>query len=132
MTPLDRPLLLRTGGRFTLLGPVGLPTLLLETTGAKTGQPRISPLLYARDGDRLIVVGSNFGQAHHPAWSGNLIKTPAATVIMAGQRIPVHAELLAGAEADAAYDKMIALAAYAAYRGRTDREIRVFALTRAP
>lgn len=132
MTPLDRRLLLRTDGRFTLLGPVGLPTVLLETIGAKSGQPRVSPLLYARDDERLIIAGSNFGQAHHPAWSGNLLKTPAATVIMAGQRIPVRAKLLSGAEADAAYDKMITLGSiYATYRGRTDREIRVFALTRS-
>src|SRR3712207_2304310 len=67
-TPLDRRLLLRSRGRFTVLGPIGAPTLLLTTTGAKSGRPRTSPLLYWRDGGCLHVVGSNFGQAHHPAW----------------------------------------------------------------
>lgn len=131
MTPLDRKLLLRTDGRFTMLGPIGAPTILLETTGAKSGLPRVSPLLYARDGDRLIVVGSNFGQEKHPAWTGNLIKSPDAVVIMAGQRIPVRAELLHGRAAEEAYRLMSELAdVYTVYRGRTDREIRVFALTR--
>jgi deazaflavin-dependent oxidoreductase (nitroreductase family) len=132
-TPLDRRLLLRTDGRFTLLGPVGAPTVLLETTGAKTGLPRVTPLIYVRDGDRLIVVGSNFGQAHHPAWSGNLIKCPDAVVIMGGRRIPVRAELLTGRQAEDGYRLMSELAdTYTVYRGRTDRQIRVFALTRRP
>ena len=130
-TPLDRRLLLRTHGRFTVLGPVGAPTMLLETTGARTGQPRVTPLIYVRDGDRLIVVGSNFGQATHPAWSGNLIKNPDAVVIMGGQRIPVRAELLDGRAAEDGYRQLSELAeAYAVYRSRTDRRIRVFALTR--
>jgi deazaflavin-dependent oxidoreductase (nitroreductase family) len=129
MTPLDRAVLTRSNGRFTVLGPIGAPTLLLVTTGAKSGQERTSPLLYGRDGDQLIVVGSNWGQPHHPAWTGNLIKQPEAEVIMGGRRIAVHARLLAGDEAEAAYRKMIAVnSVYAAYRGRTDRAIRVFTL----
>lgn len=133
VTPLDRRLLLRTSGRFTLLGPVGAPTVLLETTGAKSGLPRITPLIYVRDGDRLVVVGSNFGQAKHPAWSGNLLKNPDAVVIMGGQRIPVRAELLSGQAAEDGYHLLSELAeAYTVYRGRTDRQIRVFALTRKP
>lgn len=131
MTPIDRKVLLRTGGRFTMLGPIGAPTVLLETTGAKSGLPRVSPLLFARDADRLIVVGSNFGQQKHPAWTGNLLKSPDAVVILAGQRIPVHAELLHGQAAEDAYRLMSELAdVYAVYRTRTDRQIRVFALTR--
>lgn len=132
MTPLDRRLLLRTGGRYTALGPIGAPTVLLETTGAKTGQARVSPLLYARDGERLIVVGTNFGQAAHPAWTANLIKQPDAVLIMGGRRIPVRAELLDGDEAERAYGLMRELAdVYSVYRTRTDRQIRVFALHRA-
>ena len=127
--PLDRKVLIRSNGRRTLLGPIGAPMLLLETTGRKSGQPRLSPLLFARDGDGVIVVGSNFGQAHHPAWTGNLLAAPPATVIVAGERIPVTAVLLHGVEAEAAYRKMVDLTTvYAAYRNRTDREIRVFRL----
>lgn len=135
LMPLDRKVMLRTEVRRTLLGPIGAPTLLLETTGRKSGLARLSPLLFARDGEQgvgssVIVVGSNFGQQHHPAWTGNLIATPAATLIVGGERVPVEAELLTGDEAEAAYQKMVAVAkVYTTYRGRTDREIRVFRLT---
>jgi deazaflavin-dependent oxidoreductase (nitroreductase family) len=128
--PLDRRVLIRSNGRRTVLGPIGAPALLLETVGRKSGQPRVSPLLFARDGATVIVVGSNFGQAHHPAWTGNLLAEPRAVVVAGGQRIPVTATHLEGEEAEAAYQKMVAVAStYAAYRGRTDRQIRVFRLT---
>lgn len=130
LMPLDRRLLLRTHGRRTVLGPLGAPILLLETTGRRSGRPRLSPLLFARDGDGVIVVGSNFGQAHHPAWTGNLLADPRAVVVVGGQRIPVTATLVDGGDAEAAYRKMIDVTAvYASYRGRTDRDIRVFRLT---
>ena len=130
LMPLDRRLLLRTNGRRTVLGPLGAPILLLETTGRNSGQPRLSPLLFARDDRGVVVVGSNFGQAHHPAWTGNLLAEPNAVVVVGGQRIPVTATLLDGDDAAAAYQKMVAITpVYSAYRGRTDRQIRVFRLT---
>jgi deazaflavin-dependent oxidoreductase (nitroreductase family) len=130
LTPLDRAVLLRSKGRRTVLGPIGAPTLLLTTTGRKSGLPRTTPLLYARDADALVVVGSNFGQQHHPAWTGNLIAHPEATVLMGGQEVPVRAELLSGDAAAAGYAAMVAVAAtYTEYRNRTDRDIRVFRLT---
>jgi deazaflavin-dependent oxidoreductase (nitroreductase family) len=130
LMPLDRKVLVRSNGRRTVLGPIGAPTLLLETTGRKTGQPRVSPLLFARDGGSVIVVGSNFGQQHHPAWTGNLIADPHAVVIAGGRRIPVTATLLGAADAEAAYQKMVEITSvYASYKGRTDRTIRVFRLT---
>jgi deazaflavin-dependent oxidoreductase (nitroreductase family) len=130
LMPLDRRILLRTKGRRTVLGPLGAPMLLLETTGRKSGEPRISPLLFVGEGDSAIVVGSNFGQEHHPAWTGNLLAEPRATIITAGRTIPVTAHLLEGEEAEAAYQRMIEVtAAYAAYRRRTDRTMRVFRLT---
>ncbi len=133
LMPLDRKLLLRTRGRRTLLGPIGAPTLVLETIGRKSGQPRLSPLLFARDvGDSVIVVGSNFGQQHHPAWTGNLLAHPQAQVVAGGIEVPVVAELLTGAEADAGWQKMVDVTpVYASYKTRTEREIRVFRLTPA-
>lgn len=129
-TPLDRKVLIRSRGRFTVLGPIGAPLLLLTTTGKKSGLPRTTPLLYARDGESLVVAGSNFGQAHHPAWTGNLMQAPRATVTLAGKDIPVHTEHLSGQEAERAYQLMVDLTrTYDAYRSRTDREIRVFRLT---
>lgn len=132
LTPLDRRILTRTRGKYTVLGPIGAPTLLLTTTGAKSGQPRTSPLLYCRDGDRLLVIGSNFGQAHHPAWTANLRAHPDAVVTIGGVDVPVVAQQLAGDERQRAIDGFIAMTGvYAAYLKRTDRDIRVFALERA-
>ena len=130
LMPLDRRILLRTRGRRTLLGPIGAPTLLLETTGRKSGLPRLSPLLFARDGDAVIVVGSNFGQQHHPAWTANLLAEPRARVITGGVEVPVVAELLTGAEAESGWQKMVDVTSvYSEYKNRTDRHIRVFRLT---
>lgn len=130
LMPLDRKVMLRTNGRRSILGPVGVQSLLLETIGRKSGQTRISPLLFARDGESVIVVGSNFGQEHHPAWTSNLIAQPDVRVISGGVEVPVRAELLTGDEAEAGWQAMVASASvYAVYKTRTAREIRVFRLT---
>ncbi len=131
LMPWDRKLLMRTRGRRTLLGPMGAQMLVLETIGRKSGQPRLSPLVFSRDaGDAVIVVGSNFGQEHHPAWTGNLIAHPRARVVAGGVEVPVVAELLSGAEAEAGWQKMVAATSvYAVYKTRTERDIRVFRLT---
>ena len=132
LMPLDRRVLVRSQGRRTVLGPIGAPVMLLQTVGRRSGSLRVSPLLFARDGDSLIVVGSNFGQEHHPAWTGNLLAHPDAVVTIRGTAIPVRARLLEGDEAEEAYQRMIAVTTvYATYRGRTDRPIRVFRLTPA-
>jgi len=94
LTPLDHKLLSRSNGRFTIFGPLRVPLLLLTTTGRKTGQRRQTPLTYMREGDRLFLVGSNFGQARHPAWSSNLLADPNAWVTMGGREIPVVATQL--------------------------------------
>jgi deazaflavin-dependent oxidoreductase (nitroreductase family) len=133
LTPLDRRILLRSRGRFTVLGPTGAPVLLLTTTGATSGLLRTTPLVFGRDGESVLVVGSNFGQEAHPAWTGNLLAEPRAVVTIGGEGIPVTAELLEGEEAEAAYRTMIELArTYRAYQSRTDRPIRVFRLTAVP
>lgn len=131
LVPLDRRVLSKTKGRYTVLGPLGLQVLMLTTIGRKSGQRRQSPLIYTRDGNRLYLFGSNFGQTSHPAWTSNLLANPDAWVTMAGQEIPVRATLLTGEEYDHAYELfMNYLKAYPAYRSRTNREIRVFALDR--
>jgi deazaflavin-dependent oxidoreductase (nitroreductase family) len=133
LTPLDRRLLQRTAGRYTALGPIGAPVILLTTTGRMSGQPRTTPLLYVYGGEVLYVIGSNFGQSHHPAWTANLLADPHAVVTIAGERIPVRAELLAdpGRKAEI-FGRFVETAeAYAAYRNRTTRDLRLFALTRA-
>jgi deazaflavin-dependent oxidoreductase (nitroreductase family) len=133
LTPFDRYVIKRSHGHYTALGPLGAPTMLLTTTGALSGERRTTPLLFARDGDDILVAGSNFGQAHHPAWSKNLIVHPVAIATVGGRAVPVTAELLRGDEALAGFEKMIEVVpVYAEYRNRTDRAIRVFRLRAQP
>lgn len=132
MVPLDRWVLTTTRGRFTALGPFGSPLLLLTVRGAKSGLPRTTPLVYLLDGTSLIVVGSNFGQGHHPAWSANLLVHPACVVTIAGRAYPAEASLLTGEERLRCWQMFEdAARTYRAYGARTDREIRVFSLSRS-
>lgn len=73
LTPLDHKLLSRSNGRLTIFGPLGVPLLLLTTTGRKTGQRRQIPLTYMREGDRLFLVGATLGRrtiphGHRTCW----------------------------------------------------------------
>ena len=90
-----------SGGRIG--GRLGhLPILLLTTTGAKTGQERVAPVVYTRDGDRYVIVASMGGAPEHPSWYANLVANPIvkvelgtdtfqarATVADRAQRIPI-------------------------------------------
>ena len=70
----------------------GGPVLLLTATGRKSDRERTVPLLYIRDGERFVVVGSNGGTATHPAWWLNLKANPGATVEVGGRSLRVRAE----------------------------------------
>ena len=63
---IDRRLIPLTGGRLAVA--VGQPMLLLHTRGARSGQPRSTPLLYTRHGRGYVIVASKAGAEHHPAW----------------------------------------------------------------
>ena len=106
------------------------PMLLLNTTGAKSGEPRTSPLIYLADGDDFIVVASNAGQDHTPGWYYNLRAQPDASVELGGRVIPVRAEEVTNA--DELWPRLDALfAGYAKYRSRTTREIPLLRLRQA-
>ena len=130
MVPLDRLLSRATRGQVVALHIDGLPSLLITTTGRRSGEPRSNPLLYAPDGDGYVVIGSNWGQQHHPAWSGNLLADPTATVTLAGKEIPVRATLATGAERERLFALLLAVwPAYQTYTDRaSERSIRVFRL----
>jgi len=72
--PIDRRLLRWTRGRVGLF--VGQPVGLLETVGARSGQPRTTPLLYAEQERRIVLIASKAGAERHPAWYHNLIAHP--------------------------------------------------------
>src|SRR5262245_9755160 len=128
--PVDRLLGRATRGRFVAFGLRELPSLLLTTTGRKTGQPRDTPLLYVPDGDEYVVIGSNWGQQKQPAWSGNLLAHPDAVVTVGGKRIHVRARLVTGDERDRDMATLLSMwPAYATYEARAGgRELRVFRL----
>jgi deazaflavin-dependent oxidoreductase (nitroreductase family) len=71
----------------------GFRALTLHTVGNKSGQPRVSPLLYIRDGDDVVLIGTNFGQPKHPGWTANLLAQPEAEVGIGPERLKVTAEL---------------------------------------
>lgn len=88
----------RTGGR---IGHriLGVPCLLLHTTGARTGQPRASALAYAREGDDYLVAASMGGSPRAPGWYHNLLAQPKVEIQVGTRRIPVTARAVpAGAE----------------------------------
>jgi len=105
---------------------------VLTTTGRKSGQPRKTPLATLPVDGGFLVVGSNFGKEHHPAWTGNLLATPAATVSFKGDAIPVEARLLDADEKKEVWPQLLRIwPTYDRYVERSGRDIRVFKLERA-
>jgi deazaflavin-dependent oxidoreductase (nitroreductase family) len=85
LSGLDRRLYRLSRGRVAITGPPLFSWLLLTTTGRRSGQPRTTPLIYVRDGDRLVVTSENFGMAKRPAgWRLNLLAHPDVTVEIQG------------------------------------------------
>lgn len=126
---LDRIAARLTGGRRTVTEWV-VPTLLLTTTGRRSGQLRSTPLAFVRHGDALAVAASNWGQPHHPGWSENLLADPHATVVVDGRQVDVVARLAAPDERTVLWPRFDTMyAGFAAYRQRADRRaIRIFVL----
>jgi deazaflavin-dependent oxidoreductase (nitroreductase family) len=127
---VDRRLQKQTHGRWSVLGRPALPQLILTTTGRRSGEARDAVLLFARDGERWIVLGSNWGQEHHPAWSLNLIAEPQATVTVGGHSTTVVAHLARDDERATLMPALLAVwPGYDDYAARSGRELRVFVLT---
>lgn len=107
----------------------GFPALILVSTGAKSGKPRTSPLVYVRDGDDFVVVGTNFGTEHHPGWTYNLDAEPTAEIVVGEETIPVTAERADGAAFDRLWPAFVTVyAGMTKYRERLDREARMYLL----
>lgn len=129
--PLERLTLRLTHGQHTLSNLLwGLPVMLLTTTGAKSGQLHQTPLLTVVDGDQVILIASNWGRSHHPAWYYNLCAHPQATLSLQN-----HTQTYAAQEAtEAERDKYWPMAnvlypGYSAYRRRVRRKIPMMILT---
>ena|SRR5688572_32924525 len=128
---LNVPLYRLTRGR--MFGRVGgSPVVLLTTTGRRSGQQRTAPVIFMRDGDSLVVIGSNAGNTRAPAWALNLVANPDAHVQVGGDRWAVTARVAGGEERADLWKRFNELySGFDDYQAATDRSIRVFVLERA-
>jgi deazaflavin-dependent oxidoreductase (nitroreductase family) len=114
----------KVGGQFK-----GADLLLLTTTGAKSGELRISPLAYFRIDGKLLVIGSFAGADINPAWVHNLRANPSAHVEIRNDASDVTAREFPSAERDELFGKITAAApGFAEYQAKTSRVIPVFEL----
>jgi deazaflavin-dependent oxidoreductase (nitroreductase family) len=122
--------------QFRAGGPVDGMTrdrlVLLTTTGARTGQRRTTPMMFHRDGGRLLVIASNAGAPRDPDWYRNLGAHPRVTVEVGEETYDAQAEPLSGAERDQAWAMLKeTYPFFAEHEVTAGREIPVVALTRA-
>lgn len=132
---IDQRVIASSKGRASLTSLMtGFPIVTLHTTGAKTGHPRQSPLVGIpyRDGS-YILIASNWGQAHHPAWYGNLRACPQVALTIDGRTGDYLAHETTGAEREDCWRRAVEVyAGYEAYRVRAgNRTIPVIVLTPA-
>ncbi|OLT43743.1 cell entry protein [Saccharomonospora sp. CUA-673] len=113
------------GGQFA-----GAPLLLLHTVGARSGEPRLNPMMYLADGDRYLVFASKAGADTNPAWYWNLRAQPHARIEVGDLELDVEAVDLPEPERTEKYREQAELyPGFAEYENRTDRVIPVVALT---
>lgn len=110
----------------------GTQTLLLTTTGRRSGEARTTPLIYGRAGDSYVVVASKGGADEPPAWYLNLAAQPEVEVQVLGDRFRARARTAGADEKPALWEKMVAeWPSYDEYQDKTQREIPVVVLERS-
>ena len=115
-----------SGGPFK-----GRDVLILTTTGAKSGQVRENPLVFSRDGDRLVIIASKGGAPTHPAWFHNLVRHPDVTVEAGGERFRARAHVADGDDYERLYTRHADInPTFHEYRQKTTRKIPVVVLER--
>lgn len=129
LPPIERVLHRLSGGRVQLSALL-VPSLVLHSTGAKSGLPRESALMYTPDGHgRAIVAGTSFARDRHPAWTHNLLAHPEADIVVRGRRLRVRATLIGPQSRDAAWRRIEAVwPGYRAYERESPRVVRLFVL----
>ncbi|HEX3287833.1 MAG TPA: nitroreductase family deazaflavin-dependent oxidoreductase [Mycobacterium sp.] len=116
----------KVGGQFA-----GANLLLLTTTGAKSGQPRLAPLAYFTIDGKLIIIGSKAGADTNPDWVHNLRANPRAHVEVGTDAYDVTSRELSKVERDGLFDKIVAAApGFGEYQSKTSRVIPLFELVR--
>lgn len=110
-------------------GPGPIPTLLLTTTGRRSGNPIVMPLIYGEAGGKYVVVASKGGAPTHPGWYLNLSAHRAVEVQILAKRFRATARTASGAERAELWQQMAAIyPPYDDYQAKTDREIPVVVL----
>ena len=114
----------KVGGQFD-----GAPLLLLHTTGARTGQERVNPMMYRKVGDDYAVFASKAGAPTNPDWYHNLVANPKVTAEIGTQTVPLTARVATGAERDQIWSQQKAeYPGFADYETKTTRTIPVVIL----
>ena len=108
-----------------------MPVVLITMTGAKSGRTITKPLVYSKDGDRMVVIASFAGAPKHPAWYLNLIAHPEVTVEVGTEKFRAKVEETSGDERQRLFDAQAAqMAIFNDYQKKTTRQIPVLTLTR--
>ncbi len=116
----------KVGGMFAQA-----PLLLLTHTGAKSGLPRTSPLVYSLDGDRIVIIASKGGSPAHPHWFLNIEANADVTVELPGENFAARAVITEGEERARLFRAQAAMMPnFDEYQSKTDREIPVVVLER--
>jgi deazaflavin-dependent oxidoreductase (nitroreductase family) len=129
---VDILLLRKTQGRFSATSTLtGLAVFMVTTIGAKTGRKRSIPLVGLREGARIVLIASNFGQAHNPAWYHNLVAYPEVEIHVEGRSMSYSAREVLGDERETLWSRAVELyPGFNAYKARAkNRRIPVVSLT---
>ncbi|MCC6382017.1 MAG: nitroreductase family deazaflavin-dependent oxidoreductase [Dehalococcoidia bacterium] len=120
----------QSGGGEGLTETLGGPTLLITTTGRKSGNQVVSPINYVQDGENVYVVGSLAGLEEHPHWALNLTKDPNAWVQLGTKKWAVSARLITGDERTQLWPRLVShFPLWGHFQQYSDREFKVFVLS---
>jgi deazaflavin-dependent oxidoreductase (nitroreductase family) len=130
-SPLDPLIFKATNGRFTSMGAPSMPMLTLTAIGRSSGKPRAVHLACLEHEGDYLVVASAMGQQKHPAWRYNIEANPEVEIQISGESFAAKAQVLSDSEKEKIWDDVHrAIPQMNVYEGRTDRNIRVFRLSR--
>ena len=116
----------QVGGQFA-----NTSLLLLNTIGAKSGQPRTNPVAYTTDGDQLVIIASKGGAPTNPDWYYNVKANPLVAVERGSEKFQARAVIAEGAERNRLFNQMAEIMpGFADYQRNTDRQIPVITLER--
>jgi deazaflavin-dependent oxidoreductase (nitroreductase family) len=116
----------KVGGPFA-----GAPMILITHKGAKSGRSFTTPLVYSRDGDRVVIVASKAGAPTNPDWYHNLVANPAVTVEIGTEKFQARARVTSGEERERLFNAQAKMMPqFNEYKKKTTRQIPVFVLER--